>query len=431
MIQGIVSLLLAILIAGSLPAATVAQPFDAAQGGPTARRLSFAQVAEFTLQNNLQLRAAAFDMAIARAQLAQAEGAKGPQASVSGAYTRTQELPLLDPNIYAAGVVVSYPLSTGGNLEARNRLAEANLRGAQATYERTRQQIVYAAEQTYLQVLLAGESVAAAQRALVQATESLRVAQARFRAGAAAQFDVLQAEVAVANAEQNLVQAQTAAANARAGLNATLALPLDTPLELADTLAPRPVDVTLADAITRARRDRPDLTALRSRIEAAQAGIEVARSGGRPTVGLGVGYTVGNADGQSTYIFGTWSVTLSVTLSVFDGGVTQAQVRQAQLQLEQLQVSEAQAQQQAELEVRTAWLALQRAAGQLTAATKAVEQGRESVRLATARYQAGVGTSLELLTAQSGLALAEQSLAAARFDQNVARIQLSLAVGSQ
>lgn len=422
MIRGIASLLLAILLAGTLPTRAIAQPVP--------RRLSFADAATVALQNNLQARAAAFDVAIAQAQLAQAQGAKLPQAGLSGSYTRTQQLPLLDPNIYAAGLIVSYPLSTGGNLEAQIRLAEANLRGARATYERTRQQVVFSTYQAYLQALLGAESVAAAQRALATTNESLRVAQARFSAGAAAQFDVLQAEVAVANAEQTLVQAQTGVANAQANLNATLALPLDTALELTDTLAPRPVDVTLADAITRALTTRQDLASLRSRIEAAQSGIDVARSGGQPAVRLGAGYTVGNANGQSPYVYGSWSVTLGVTLSVFDGGVTQARINEAQLQLDQLKMREAQTRQQVELDVRTASFALQRAAGELTAATKAVEQGRESIRLAAARYQAGVGTSLELLSAQSNLALAEQSLASARYDQNAARIQLNFAMGS-
>jgi len=328
------------------------------------------------------------------------------------------------------GVAITYPLSTGGSLEAQIALAQANLRGAQATYQRARQQVVYAAEQTYLQGLLAFESMAAAQRAIDAATESLRVAQAKFSAGASARFDVLQAEVAAANAEQIKVQAQTGVANAQATLNAALNLSLDTPLELTGAQMPQPGEATLADAIARALRDRPDLAAFQSRIAAAQAGLDLARSGGQPIVSLGTGYALSNAGGLSPYAFGNWSVSLNVVLSVFDGGVTQEKIRQAQFQLEQLKVRDAQTRQQVELEVRQAWLAAQRATGELTAATKAVEQGRESARLASARYQAGVGTSLELLSAQSGLAQAEQALASARYDQNAARIQLILATGS-
>src|SRR5207253_2438930 len=122
------------------------------------------------------------------------------------------------------------------------RAAARNAAIAQASFNRTRQQLIHSAEQIYLQGLLANETVAAARRALDAASESLRVARVRFSAGAAAQFDVLQAEVAIANAEQTLVQAQTGVANAAAGLNAALSLPLDTPVQFTGTLTPRPVE---------------------------------------------------------------------------------------------------------------------------------------------------------------------------------------------
>ncbi len=417
------------LVLGFIIFASVALP---ATAQTASRRVSFADVAAAVVDNNLQLRAAAFDVAMARAELAQAQGARVPQTALAGSYTRTQQQPnpAIDPNIYSAGLNVTYPLTTGGRLEAQEALARASLQGAQATYDRTRQQLVFGARQLYLQGLLAAENVAAARRALNAANESLRVARARLSAGAASQFDVLQAEVAVANAEQTLVVAQAGVATAQASLNATLNLPQDTSLELTDTLTPRSVTTTLDAAIAQGLLDRPDLLALRSRIVAAQAGIALAASGTQPTVGLGAGYGVSNASGQAPFVYGIWSVTLSATMAIFDGGITEAKVREAQYQVDQLKTREAQTRQQVELDVRLAWLGLEQAAGQLAAATKAVEQGRESARLAAARYSAGVGTQLELLSAQSALAQAELSLAAARFNQNVARIQLILATGS-
>src|SRR5256886_2095212 len=176
------SIALAVLLALTTPAS--AQPFDIAQGGPAARQISFADVAAAVVQSNFQLRAAALNIAIAQAQLAQAQGGQMPQATLSGSYARTQELPppfLLDPNIYAAGVAISYPLSTGGRVEAQIALAQANLRGAQARFNRTKQQLVHSAEQIYLQGLLASESVAAARRAPGAARENPRLGPVPFR----------------------------------------------------------------------------------------------------------------------------------------------------------------------------------------------------------------------------------------------------------
>jgi len=438
------SILMALLFTGARPAESFAQP--------ASRRLSFAELASTVLQNNLQLRAAALDVAVAQAQLAQARAAKQPQVGVTASYTRTQQaspqtltfpnpfgpsppeisitLPAPHPNIYAARLALQYPLYTGGRLESQIALAEASLRGAQAVFALAQRQILFSAQQLYLQALLGQENVTAAQRALNQANESLRVANARVSAGAAPQFDALQAQVAVANAEQEVVRATTSVASAQTSLNATLNLTQDTSLEFAETLEPRPVAGTLQDAIARGVRDRPELAEIQSRLAATQASIDLAASGGRPNVNVGTGYDIGNSNGMATSISGGWSVTLGVTLALYDGGITRERIREAQLRLEQLKVLDAQIRQQVELEVRLAWLALQQSAGQLSAATKAVEQGREAARLAAVRYQAGVSTQLELVSAQTTLAQAELGLASARFSQNLARIRLILATGS-
>ncbi|MGH8629349.1 MAG: TolC family protein, partial [Burkholderiales bacterium] len=316
---------------------------------PAPRRLSFAEVAVGVLQANLRLRAAAFDVAVAEAQLAQARGARLPHATVSGSYTRfgdrpgqtltipnpfgaappeiTFTLPPLDPNQFLARLTLQFPLYTGGRLESQVAMAEANLRGARAVFERTKEQTLFTTRSVYLQMLLAQENVAAAQRARNQAQENLRVAQARLQTGAAPQFDVLQAEVAVAGAEQSVVRAQTGVQTARTELVAALNVPLDALVDLTDTLAPQPVSGTLADAIAQASRDRPELIEVRSRLEVAKAGIELAASGGRPSVTVSAGYDVsGNATSSLT---GAWFVALGVTLSVFDGGITRERIREA------------------------------------------------------------------------------------------------------
>jgi len=436
--------LIALILTVALSAGTSAQP--------ASRRLSFAELATTVMQNNLQLRAAALDVAVAEAQVAQARTGRLPQVAVSASYTRAQEqagqtisfpnpfgpsppvisftLPPPSPNIYAARLALQFPLYTGGRIESQIALAEANLRGAQAVFARSQRQILFSAQLLYLQALLGQENVAAAQRALNQANESLRVANARVSTGAAPQFEALQAQVAVANAEQETVRARTSVATAQTSLNASLNQAQDASLELTETLEPRPVPGTVQDAIARALRDRPELAELQSRIAAAQAGIELAGSGGRPNVNVSAGYDVGNSNGMATSISGGWSITLGVTLALYDGGITRERIREAQLRVEQLKVLDAHTRQQVELEVRQAWLALQQAAGELLAATKAVEQGREAARLAGVRYQAGVGTQLELLSAQTSLAQAELGLASARFSQNLARIRSILATGS-
>jgi outer membrane protein TolC len=426
--------------------AATALPVSAQQAP---RRLSFAAVASGVLQNNLRLRAAAFDVAIAEAQLAQARGARLPHVTVTGGYTRfgdragqpitianpfgavppviTFTLPAPDPVQFAARLGLQFPLYTGGRLESQIAMAEANLRGARAVFELTRQQTLFGARSSYLQMLLAQETVAAAERAQEQARESLRVAEARLQTGAAPQFDVLQAEVAVAGAEQAMVRTGTSVQAARTDLAAALNLPQDVVLELTDDLSPQQVTGAQADAIARAVRERPEIVEIGNRLAAARAAIDLAASGGRPSVYLSGGYELAGTGAGSA---GVWSVGLSVTLSAFDGGITRERIREAALRVQRLTTLEAETKQRIEVEVRQAWLALLQANGELIPANRAVDQAREAARLAVVRYQAGVGTSLEVTSAQAALAQAEVSLATARFGHHVARNRLLLATAA-
>jgi len=415
---------------------------------PVPRRLSFAEAAALALQQNPGLRAAALDVAVAQAQRAQAQAARSPQLNLTGSYTYLQQpgQTLSFPNPFAPvpptvtvqlpppeahqvllRLSAQYPLYTGGRLEAQVALAEANVRGARAVLERSKQQLVFQVHQAYLQLLLARENEAASRRAVAAAEESVRVARARLAAGAAAPFDVLQAEVSLASAQQGLARAQAQVGTAQAALAALVALPLDTVIEPTDPLQPRPVEGALEDWVQRALRHRPELEELRARAQAARASIDLARSGGKPNVALAAQY---DWSGPSSSLASSWSVTLAVTLSLHDGGITLQRVREAELRLEQLAALESQTRQRVELEVRQAWWNLQQATPELVAAQRAVEQAREALRIARVRFEAGVGTSLELVSAQAQLAQAEVGLGAARFNQNFARLQLLLAAGS-
>ncbi len=420
-----------------------------AEAQPLIRQLSFAEAVSLAVQQNLALRAAMLDVMVAEAQLAQARAGGAPQLNLTSSYTYLQQpgqtltfpnpfapvpptltvqMPAPDPNVLALRLAAQVPLYTGGRLEAQRALAEANVRGARAVLERTKQQVVFGVYQAYLQLLLAREHEAAAIRALAAAEESVRVARVRVAAGVAAPFDLLQAEVALSNAQQALARTRAQVATAQVQLSSLLNLPLDTRIEPTDQLVPRPVEGDLEAWIQRAVRDRPDLVELRARADVARAAVELARSEANPNVALSARYELTGSSPSN--LAGAWSVTLAVTLSLYDGGITRERVREAELRLQQLEVLQLQARQRAELEVRQAWLALQQAAPELTAAERTVQQATEALRIARVRFDAGVGTSLELVTAQAQLAQAEVGLATARFNQNLARVQLLLASGA-
>lgn len=413
---------------------------------PAARTLTLMEAITAAAQQNQQLRVAAFEVAVARAQLAQAKGATQPQVNAQGSYTRTQEqqpttiviggfpvtIPAPSPNLFDARLVLQYPLYTGGRLDAQIALAKANLEGAEATLERIKQQIVFGVRQAYFQLLLAQSGLEVAERGVTQAAENLRVARARVAAGASPRFDEVQAEVALATARQSQVRARNGIAQATQGLNALLNLPLNTPLVLRDRLAVQPVKDPVDALVARAIQFRPEFAELRARQQAAQAGIQLAESGGKPNVGLQANASYSNTGGfpPGTSASSNWAITLAATMNLYDGGITRERVQEAQLRLEQLRAMEAQQKQGVELEVRQAYLNLQSAGEELAGADALIAQAQEALRIANVRFQSGVGTNLEVLNALTAASQAEAAKVQALFNYNLARATLERAVGA-
>jgi outer membrane protein TolC len=323
------------------------------------------------------------------------------------------------------------PLYTGGRNEAQIALAQANLKGAEAALERAKQQVVFDVKQSYYQVLLAQAGIDVAQRTTAAAEENLRVARARVAAGASPRFDEVQAEVNLANARQGLIRSRNGLALALHGLNAVMAQPLDTVWQPREAMTMTPLRSDVAGLVQRALENRPELAELRARIVAADAAIALARSGTRPVVVAQGGPTFGNSTGTggaSSGAFG-WSVTLSATLTLFDGNLTAERVREAEARAQQLRANEALLRQGVELDVRRALINYGSATEELATADKTIEQAQEGFRIANVRFSAGVSTNLEVVQAQAALSQAEANRIQALFNVNLARAQLERAVG--
>lgn len=450
----------AVLLLGAVTGAAAQTAAPQAAGAPpllsqtAPKSITLLEALTMAAQSSYALRVAAFELTVARSQVNQAEALKRGFLTLGASYTRVNDRtsaivipagtlpPPLDtqtitipipftPNIYQVGVTYQVPLYSGGRNEAQIALAQANLKGAEAALERAKQQVVLDVKQAYYQVLLAQAGIDVAQRTTAAAEENLRVARARVAAGASPRFDEIQAEVNLANARQGLIRSRNGLALSLHGLNAVMAQSLDTVWQPRETMSIIPVRSEVAGLIQRALENRPEMAELRARIVAAEAAIEIARSGTRPVVVAQGGPTFGNSTGTGgtgSGAFG-WSVTLAATLTLFDGNLTAERVREAEARVQQLRATEAQLRQGVELDVRRALINHASAVEELVTADKTIEQAQEGFRIANVRFSAGVSTNLEVVQAQAALSQAEANRIQALFNVNVARAQLERAVG--
>jgi outer membrane protein len=165
-----------------------------------------------------ELTALAKQVEVNERQISAARGAYGPTLSVSaGATEGGRALDALAWNL-SAGANLNWPLFQGGITSARVREAQANLDAARSQLTLERQQIRFEITQARLAVRSAKASIETSREVERNAKERLRLAEARYQAGAGSIIELSDAEVAAAAASGQVVQADYSLSLARAQL---------------------------------------------------------------------------------------------------------------------------------------------------------------------------------------------------------------------
>ena len=307
---------------------------------------------------------------------------------------------------YNTGATLSQVLfDFGQNLELIHA-AQATAEALAADADTQHDTVVFNVQQAYFMLLaayrlrdVADETVAANQR-------HLDLAKGRHDVGLAPRIDVTTAEVQLAQAELNQLTARNNVSLGRETLRNALGLlgPLD--FDIVDTLEQPRMEVSDQEALDLAYANRPELRSIAAQERAQFERIKAVQKDYLPKLSAesSVAWNGSRYPLQEKWEFGG-----VVTLSVFNGGLTRAQVEEAKALLDNLQATEAVTRNNVTLEVRQALLNVRQQTESIVVADKGLEQGRENLSLAEGRYKTGVGNIIELTDAQVALVTAEAS----------------------
>jgi outer membrane protein len=395
--------------------------------------LTLDQCIALALENHPALQGATYDVEGTRAGVDAARASVRPQINTSGSYTQNDGVSGTGgggafQEGYAAALSVRQLLFDSGRTPGLIREAESGADAASATRDQVEQAVVFGARQAYFGVLAAEQVFLARAQGQELAALNLSAAQARYREGIAPKADVTKAEVELANAQLDLIRGRNGVDLAYASLNNALGLPPATRLILLQE-TPAPTEVSALDSLlTAAYQDRPELTRARAAIEAANAAVKVAGSTTKPALFATVGTDWAS---NSTTTDSGWTTGLALSFPLWDGGGTAARVRQARAQVESAQAAYDNVKQQVGLEVQQAYLNVVEADQRVATAEQLVAQAEENYRIARGRYESGVGPMIEVVDAETALTAARTGYAQARYDAQVTRARLDLAVGNR
>jgi len=397
------------------------------------------------LRNNLQVRLALADSALASGRRSEAAAAFYPRAGLFYRHTRMNReispdflaglVPGADSQIvfselwqWQAGVQLDVPLYMGGalrrNLEVTQLASEAAGLGVDATERLIRLSVVLA----YLEIKRAGDIESVQRQALVNAEEHLRVVSALLEQGMVSQRELKRAQALVSEAQRAVIAAANAVELAKSRFNFLLNRELDAAIDLSSPAQWGRREYTLADASRHALASRPELAAGEKILLASDKSVELVRSAYFPSFSVRAEGGMRDGDFQAMEGRDWWQISFLASYTLFDR-TRGERVATARVQRERQQIVQEQRIKQIELDVTASYLRMVEARQQHVVARRAREAAEEALRVARLQFEQGIIDQVTYLDAELAMTGASTQLEQARYAAAGAEAQLRFAAG--
>ncbi len=401
--------------------------------------LTLGQLVDVALRNNPTTRESWFAARAAAAEVGSRRSLYFPYVEAFGVIERQKtsavggQFTFLQTT-YGPSLAATWLLFNFGGREAEVQEATRFLYAADWTHNAAIQNVVLTVSQTYYQYLNAKAQVAARQANLEEARRNLAAADERHRAGVGTIADVLQAKTAASQAELALQIVSGQVQVVRGSLATAVGVAATTPVEVGELPEELPLDAvakSVDELIAQAVEKRPDLAAQRFRVLAAESRIRAAAIDGLPALSLDAtgNRTFYHRPGEPDPFSTNWAGAITLRIPVFRGFDTAYQVQRAREEAEVAKAGADRTEDQVILDVWSSYYQVQTAGQGVRTTRDLLASAKQSSEVADGRYRAGVGSILDLLTAQSALADARSQEAQARSLWLLAMAELAHATG--
>ncbi|MCK4563996.1 MAG: TolC family protein [Verrucomicrobia bacterium] len=367
------------------------------------------------LKRSLVVANAARVRAIAKATQKRALSDALPKLTGVADYSLYDPENLTDSGSSAVGAEASWQIFSGGRTVSAIRTSKAY---QQLTADQERRIQASQARDiafSYYEVQLAHAQVEVLEQSVRQLKDFEADTWQKYKAGTASEFTWLSAKVSLSNEEPRLIAARNRLSLAKIAFR-NLTFIDDGEFELSDPLHYVPVAVDLDAALALGLQKRPELLEKASAIMLRKEDINQQKSDYYPRVDLVAGYNYYNPDPYS-FIPGStaegwqehWNAGVRASWNLFDGGFRRANVSESKLNMAIEEDEYIDLRRTVELEIRTHWLRGRDSAEVINATTESIGLAKRALEIARARFDAGMGTNLEVT--QANLELSDAQLA--------------------
>jgi len=415
--------------------------------------LTIHEAINLALENNEAYLNAKQEIEKAKNQISEVKASAFPQLNAEINVLRNWELPSFviefdgEPTTLRSGtnynwissLTLTQPIYNGGAVFSAWSAAKLYKKFATQELDMKTRQLKLDVIKAYYGVVMADELLRVARQSVDLAQAGLDVVKMMEAQGTVSEFEVLMAEVRLANMKPQLIQADAASKLAHQSLNNIIGFELnrqvDVEFDLDSTLYIVP-ELNLDSARTAALDKRPELSMMRLRTKMLDKAVSIAKSGYRPKINFLTAvqfqaqYDNDKFPGYDDWARNSYSG-INISIPIFDSWRTPSKVKQARIELSQSKLSESDLEDNLKLEIEQSWWNYKRARESLTAQGHAVEMARRGLDIARVRYENGVGTQLELFEAEVSLSAAENNRIMAFYDLVTGYASLMKALGEE
>jgi len=405
----------------SPPASSRTLTINADQGRDSLRLTRRQAIAE-ALNRNAQLDVAREQTAEARAR--RVTGNAVPDPILTAAYDQIAG-PFVFGGAPAKPVNVGLDVPFPDKFRLNNKIGTAGVRAAESNYRLQQQSVGFQTSAAYDSLLVSLAHRANLQEARTLTADFLNRTQSRFNAGTVARLDVIQAQVAVAQADNDLISNERDVANAQASLNRQLGRLISAPIAPTDSLAIPPAlpDSSTIEQI--ALNNRPELKNLEQQVVAAKATTSLTKEFWLPDLTFGVSRDYAQP-GSPLFTTG-----ISMPVPVLFWQHSRGDIALAQHTERELDATYRDTRAQVIQDVRSTYANASTAIRQaIFLRDELVPSAREAYRVSSTSYSLGGSSALEVLTARAALLQAESQLLDALAAASTARADLDRALGN-
>ncbi len=314
------------------------------------------------------------------------------------------------------------------NAVQKLRASTEAMKASQYSYRSSREIVVLAVGNAYLEVISDAASVES-QQAQVKTSEALHQrAVDRKAAGVSARIDVLRAQVELQTQQQRLIAARNQLSKDKLSLGRIIGLPPGQDFTVTDSVPYAPLEgVSLQKALDDAYANRADYESAKTLLRAAEYARKAAAAERYPYLTASMNY--GDIGPNFANSHGTVEFAGTLNVPIFQGGRVKADILQADTLLRQRRAEAEDLRARIDSEVRRAFLDIESAGDLVRVAKSNMDLADETLAEARDRFDAGVTDNIEVVQAQESVAAANQTYISSLYTFNIAKVELARAAG--